>query len=290
MQTLSPVLLYSLVTFADSKNIVEAAQHLGVSQPALTAHLKKIESLLPHPIFTFQGRKKVLTAYGLEVCRALRDKFFPFEQVIQQVSNRFSAPENASLQIGGRVEILRRTLRNFHFEGRLSFIPMNHIDAMKALSERKIDICISTEKMDDLNFFAQKLFSDHYVVLTPTSWGMKEGTLRKSDLLELIERPYLTYKEKTDPLRRILSDYKIEEQVIPRVIFEDWECLVELIGKGRGWSVVPSSFIKGSQVHAMKISSAEWGKSDFYLIYSKDYKNFSWFKELAEKIKVACQI
>ena len=45
MSQIDVKLLKSFVVFADSANIVEASQVLGISQPALSAHLRLLEEL-----------------------------------------------------------------------------------------------------------------------------------------------------------------------------------------------------------------------------------------------------
>jgi DNA-binding transcriptional LysR family regulator len=56
--------LRSFVIFVESRNIVEAAQELRISQPLLSLHLKGLEEALGLSLFEFKGKKKILNSSG----------------------------------------------------------------------------------------------------------------------------------------------------------------------------------------------------------------------------------
>ena len=65
-------LLELLVAVAESRNLVEAAARVGLSQPAVSMKLKTLETQLPLPAFARHGKRKVLTHYGSELYLAAR--------------------------------------------------------------------------------------------------------------------------------------------------------------------------------------------------------------------------
>ncbi|HEY8272056.1 MAG TPA: LysR family transcriptional regulator [Pseudobdellovibrionaceae bacterium] len=62
MENIPVHLLNAFVVFNESKSIGEAAVRLQITQPALSKQLKQLEERLPNAVFTFSGRKKVLTS------------------------------------------------------------------------------------------------------------------------------------------------------------------------------------------------------------------------------------
>jgi DNA-binding transcriptional LysR family regulator len=64
--------LVFLRTFLDAHgfgSLTMAAQHLGVAQPAATAHIQALETMLGKPLFRWQARG-VTARYGGEACRS----------------------------------------------------------------------------------------------------------------------------------------------------------------------------------------------------------------------------
>jgi hypothetical protein len=54
----SPEAVMALLAFEQEGDLVRAAKLLQTSQPALSFHLKKLESTLDFPLFSFSGKKK----------------------------------------------------------------------------------------------------------------------------------------------------------------------------------------------------------------------------------------
>ena len=59
MSTPDLELLPVLIAFHESKNLIEAAGKLKITQPAVTQRLQRLQEQVPHPLFAYEGRKKV---------------------------------------------------------------------------------------------------------------------------------------------------------------------------------------------------------------------------------------
>ena len=85
VQIVPPVyLLQTLVVFAEQENLVQTAERLGLTQPTVSRQLQQLEELFPQPLFTQQGRNKVLTAYGLALAQELKPRFLDLERVFEK--------------------------------------------------------------------------------------------------------------------------------------------------------------------------------------------------------------
>src|SRR4051812_36584928 len=93
-------LLQTFVIFAESDSIVAAAARLGLSQPAFSFQLKKLEDVLPHPVLTFKGKRKVLTHYGRSLYQSLKRGFDRLDLAYESANRMYASAEHVELRIG----------------------------------------------------------------------------------------------------------------------------------------------------------------------------------------------
>ena len=74
-----------LQAVAESRSFREAAEKLGISQPAVSFKIKELESLQPLPLFRLEGKRKVLTHFGRALCSVAKEETFSFEREIENL-------------------------------------------------------------------------------------------------------------------------------------------------------------------------------------------------------------
>ena len=70
MNRLSHIPLYlieSFIIISESESLEEAGKKLQLTQSTLSKQMKLLESMLPFPLFTYQGRNKKLTRFGEKI-------------------------------------------------------------------------------------------------------------------------------------------------------------------------------------------------------------------------------
>src|SRR5271170_2857007 len=153
-------LLKTLLIFSESQNILEAARKLGLSQPAVSVQLKKLENLLPQPVFTIEGKKKTLTHFGRALVEELGNKLSSIDKSVDKVNQLYSRPENITLKIGVRTELFYRVVEFIRFPGRVQFLGMSNRESIAALLNHDIDIAITHQRPDLSTIIAAKLFAE----------------------------------------------------------------------------------------------------------------------------------
>ena len=148
MSTLSLDLLRTFVTFVESTGIVEASRKLHLSQPAVSVQLKKLEASLDHPLFTFQGKRKVLTLYGRSMYEVLKEKLHEIDSGIESVNLRYADPTQVRLRVGARKEVTARIASQIEFPGRLYFVNLSNQEILDKLLKNEIDIGITHQRPD----------------------------------------------------------------------------------------------------------------------------------------------
>jgi DNA-binding transcriptional LysR family regulator len=167
MKTNRVALLNAFVIFNESKNIVEDAQQLGITQPALSKQLKEFESGLSVPVFTMQRRRKVLTPFGRTLHIRLKDRLGNIQKIISDEQTHYQSPLHAKLSIAGRRGILDRMSTRLSFEGSLFFIESSNEKIIESLKNLQAEIGITHIVPDSHEIIAKPLFKEEFHLVIP---------------------------------------------------------------------------------------------------------------------------
>ena len=268
-------LLRTFVTFAKSKNIIDAARQLRVSQPAVTNQLQRLEQSFRHPLFSQQGKKKVLTPFGRALLEETEPLISRMESSLEQVEKRFADPTQLMLRIGARAEVLSRIVQRIRFPGAIQFVPLRTQEAVDQLLSHEIDIAISYLRPDLAYIHSRRIFSDQ------VQWVCHESLLKKltahqasTSLPFLTETPFLAYKKDAPFLKDWLAHLGHGDSldlIRPRRICEDWNAILKLVEQGEGYSLIPSSLISANPgLKSVPIPSDVLPEMTFYALFHFD--------------------
>jgi DNA-binding transcriptional LysR family regulator len=290
MNTPPYALIASFLAFTEARNMQEAAKGLKISQPALTSHLKSFEEYFPQPVFSYEGRRKVLTGFGEELKSLLTARFAYLDQDLNLLNERVQDPKNNLIRIAARQEILAYLAGHINYPGTLEFIAMDTESVAVNLRDRKFDIGITYDLRDVTDLHSRKLFIYSYSIVFPSSWKMNASKL-SDDLVErLSELPYLSHRPRSENLTALLKKYQITKSVYYKKVLPDWNRLVDLVAAGEGWAIVPDHFTIGkNRLDAVPIPTSLIPEVQFYMLYHKEAIERPWFKNLLEQLKKVTQ-
>jgi DNA-binding transcriptional LysR family regulator len=273
-------LLASFLVFVESPSISVASQRLGLTQPAVSLQLKRLDEQLPHPLFVFRGKKKVLSHYGKAVYETIRHRLPEIGHSIDRLNLVYSKPEEMELRIGVRREILVLISERIHFDGKLQFIHLSNQEILAGLKDQRIDVGLTWEKPDDTNIVARPLLRQGAKLIVPKAWSKEAKDLSSVEYLK--GKPCLAYKEGQSPyLTEWCRAQKIEvgELKVRRVI-DDWLAIAGMAAQGIGWSIVPSGIALQPQVLGFPLPTTVIADRLFYQLYSKSLKHLDFIKTL----------
>lgn len=280
-------LVSSFLAFSNAKNMIEAAATLGLSQSALTVHLQDFEGYFKMKVFAMEGRKKILTPFGLELRTLFMAKLAHLDNEIDDVNRRFSRPEDISIRISGRTEIINYLAREISLSSHLVFKGGEGQVVVQDLLDKETDFAISNhlEKAD--NLISKKLFSDEFFIAVPKKWAKGHDTLSKELLLQLLEKPFLQYKEEDAILARLLSHFKLTTSKKAKVVLADWTSLMHLAAREDGWVVAPTRYknLLTKDLVSMGVPVTILPRTDFYILYRRENFDRDWLLPTLEKIK-----
>ncbi len=286
MNTLPPyALMASFITFAKSKNMQLAAQTLGLSQPALTNHLKSFETYFPQAVFTFEGRKKILTDFGLELKTVLESRFDHLDEDLRVLNERVQDPKHIHLKMAARHEIICHFAGRINFPGTLEFTSLHTESVVDSLIERKIDIGLSYDVSKAHQLHAKKFFNYSYSLAIPQKWKMKNNRVSPTLIEKLCDFSYLSHRSQSENLDTLLKNYKIKQNPHYKKIVPDWRTLCELVQSGEGWAIVPQYFLKDfDRIDDIPIPVSLIPEVQFYLLYRKESLTRPWFKNILDQL------
>lgn len=286
MKTPPLYLIGSFLAFCDSKNMTEAAQTLGLSQPALTAHLKSLEEYFPQDVFEMEGRKKVLTPFGQELRDILSVRFGSLDAEIKSLNENYQSSEKTLLRVAGRAEILGVMAPQVKFPGTLIYIDVDGETAVQGLIERRFDLAISNHLRATQGLHGKKLFSDRCHLVYPRKWGLEASQISQSLFQSLRDRPYLSYKESDPFLEPLLKHHKVKELIPISRSLSNWQVLLSMVEMNQGWTVAPTSYIPDSnKVVSLPIPTSVIPETEFFCLYRKETASRIWFTELFTELK-----
>jgi DNA-binding transcriptional LysR family regulator len=259
--------LHILVEFARSKNMIEAAERLKMSQGAVSIRLKGLEAKVEQPIFEMVGKKKVLTAFGAELSRLALENFTRFDKELREVTAHYANPTSIPIRIACRKEIMDRLVNMFKIENPLIFSDMNHSQILEALINRNIDMGITHQVPNSNELIAKKIFTNHINVVAHKKLQPDFGNPEW-----LAKTPVLTYKIVDPPfIEPFLAHHGLTfSQLRLAGTCESWPALRVMVEEGKGWALVPGDFGIGSaQVKSEIVDRAVLPEQTFYMIFRK---------------------
>lgn len=279
-------LIESFITAAEESSLQVAADKLQITQSTLSKQMIMLEEMLPHKIFTFDGRKKVLTSYGLSLYEALKPKFAQTQELIEQTSLLFSQPENVHVRICGRGELLDILAVNLKFNGRMTFMPMNNESALEAVLQRKAELAIVHTGIDSNEIVMRPFILNDFRFAVSKS--LMKSKPKVEDLTDKIKSlPCLLYKMHDPVIENLLKSWKIsfEELNVLRT-YPNYTTLARMVNEGLGWAILPThTAIDESANHVLPVSMSSSFNRKFHLCYRKDISSARWLKELLTEIK-----
>jgi aminoethylphosphonate catabolism LysR family transcriptional regulator len=183
-----------------------AAEALGLTQPAVSDHVRKLEEAYGVQLFTRAAAGVTLTDMGRKLF-AIAERLFEAEAEAVELLSRGRTLEEGQLTIGADAashilpEIARFRLRHPKLAVRL--VTGNSAQLLKRLEDFSIDIAVTAEKPGEPDFLSRKLRSDRLVAVVQRS--SKLSGLKRIAFAELVRLP-LVLREEGSMTRKLLIE------------------------------------------------------------------------------------
>ena len=180
--------VYTFLEVCKYMNFTKAAEALHITQPAVPQHIRFIEDYYQTRLFSFQGKKPVLTEAGEYLLHAFstlsHDQVYLKEQVLAMKNKHPSLIFGATLTIGEYVmpQFLIEH-QTHHPDTALTMITANTHELLELISDGEIDFAIVEGYFDKTQYDYLTFSTEPYIAVAgkPPQSGIRPAQL--TDLL-----------------------------------------------------------------------------------------------------------
>lgn len=275
--------LYLLRHLLEGKTIAATAQQLGLTQPAVTQRMRKIERVFAEPLLAKAGRHVKLTKEGVAVCTKAADALALMHQVT-------SEPAGASLTIGAAPAIAERwlwpALKEMHRAGpRMLFhcVVGSSDEILGLLDAGGVDACLSAAPQRLGTFGALDVGEDEYVMVA--SPALAAGVATVEDLKGIL---LLEIDRSLPLLSRVEAGARAAMRFSDIWFLGAFSSIVAAAQGGFGLGILPRSLVQ-SQVSAGKLAvvlpSIDVTPEAFYLLFRRERRIEAAMQPLMERLR-----
>lgn len=227
---------------AANEHVSKTAQQLHISQPSLSATIKKLEGELGVPLFIRQGRNIALSPYGQAYRTYVEEAFLALENGRRAVDTLRGA-DASTLNLGMLSPyIWTDFFHHFavaHPEIRINRYAVEGYEYIDQLLDGRIDLYLGginrSDLLDNEKLQSITLYEDDMVLLVPNSHPLSKETA--IDLRQCEGQPFISLDASTN-LQQFISDLFQQAGFDPTVIMVcDYTLRDQMVAEGYGISI-----------------------------------------------------
>lgn len=279
-------------SLVEKGSLTKAADHLSLTQPALTHSIKKLESLLGCKLWYKDGRTLKLTSYG-DYLYSRAKKILPQFTDIESGLNSLVIGRSGSLRISVECnpcyELLVGHIGDFLKRWPLVDINVSRtfsFNSIEALLNRSIDLIITPDKYEHkkIRYYPLNNFKVYMVTSLDHSFCNKNFILPD----DLKDQTIYTYPVDIQRLD-IFTDFLIPNGIRPQkhIMLEETEIILQLVAAGRGISYFPDWLIEKYK-KSYGLNSYQIGKQGIektlYLAIREEDQHISYIKDFIQQV------
>lgn len=254
MSMIDLYLLRYFIAVVETGNFTRAAERAFVTQPTLSAGIKKLESQIGQPLFERTNRRVFLTDAGTRFLPRAKAIMHECNLAMQAIEGSEDKPV---LRLGLLMTLAHRRVGEFLMEYK-KFEPDITIEVfdgteqelLNRLDERSIDYALSLKRSDNLEE-AIPLRHENYVFILPKDHDLNDQS--ELSALDLREENMIV-RSRCEVLSET-SRYFTDSNIRPRLVYRTANDAraVAMVAAGLGGTLVPESFVD-DRVTAFKLS------------------------------------
>jgi DNA-binding transcriptional LysR family regulator len=261
--------LKTFVCFCESRNTYETARFLGLTQPAVSKHLKIVEDMMGTVLFQIEGRKKVLNGAGLELYQQLKGKFEQIEESFDSIRNRHGNLINLRISIAGRQEVLNQISKYVIFPGRVDYYDINGTEVIEKLKSNKITFGISRFLQESPELIFKKLGTTKIGLFSHKNNSRNIKDYSRQDYIN--EIPCFSYSDQLQHLKEWCTHHKIKtDQLLIKGTINDWSSVLTMVQEKEGFTFCPLKHSEEfPELFVGEVNIKTIAPLELYLLYSQ---------------------
>lgn len=234
--------LETFLAVYEHRNLTRASEHLHLSQPAVSNHLRALEARLGRPLFVRQPRGVLPTALADSLARDITGPL----DAIQATAAAYSAGAqrlDVTVYLGGPADALSvkvvPALVPLTTQGLvLRAVTGETRPLVDQLANGTLDIVVATTPTRRRGVRLDRLFDETLALVAAPSWAAR---LDEPDEEALLAAPAVAYAEDLQLIRRYWREtFGHSPDLRPRIVLDDLRGVLRTVRDGGGWTVLPT--------------------------------------------------
>lgn len=245
--------LKALIAVFESQSFSKAAEHLNITQPAVSKRIASLEQDYNTTLFNRIGKSIILTEAGAILLPSAR-------LIIEEIKRSHQSIQGLTGQLGGELKLatshhiglhrLPPVLRAFTSAQKNVELDLRFMDSERAcemIENGELELAIVTlPRKPSKNLMTEFIWHDPLVVVV----GKTHALARKKSITtnDLIDRPAILPSHET--FTRSMIETQLSLKHMPPIALETnyLETIKMMVSIGLGWGVLPKSMIHGELV------------------------------------------
>ncbi|WP_270235875.1 LysR family transcriptional regulator [Lacticaseibacillus suilingensis] len=250
---------------AETMNYTQAAQLLGITQPALTQQIKKLERAVGAPLFYSVGKKLHLSDAGRTMLAATHDIYDTLNQAtdeIQQASNANSGTIKIGLLASIEDSAFTGFISDYYLKNQdveVVFLNMTRHEIWEHLENNQIDLAVMYLPDDTIKnwkpYESRKIVDEQLLFLHHSD---KLANRKRVHFRDTVAQPWVTYPENYFLSHFLKEAYKNQMVDYPEVVaqFTTLYQITQFLNRTGVNTALPNSFYQAhqEQIHAHAVA------------------------------------
>lgn len=268
---------------SETMNYTQASQILGITQPALTQQIKKLERTVGAPLFYSIGKKLRMTDAGLTMLATTQQIYELLNKATDEIQQSTSATQG-EISIGLLSSIEDRVIEDFitvyyreHPDVRVTFYTLSRKEIWERLENNRIDLAIMYLPDDSIKnwkpYAAKSIMNEDlmFVHSNPALANLEQVRLKDTLSSDWVTYPETYYIEQT--VREIYKNHLLD---IPKSVarFSTPNQILRFAKQTGTFTALPNSYVASQKanmnedMHAVPFEPNI--KFDLSFVYRKD--------------------
>ncbi|KMY55280.1 transcriptional regulator [Bacillus sp. FJAT-27231] len=254
--------LQYFITIVEKHTFTNAASALHISQPSLSASIKKLENELGLVLLDRSSREVQLTKEGKILYQEAKKLVNHFEHVENEMKR---LKEQGPLELSiGVIESTKYWVPKIlaRFKGEYKHVRIHLMDILsltdveKALSNFNIHLAITNQYINSEEIEVIPIYEEKLVALLPENHPLRNNETLTIE--ELNQEPFIICKEGFQTRTDILNAFQ-KAGIKPNIQFEieRFETACRLVEEGLGATVLPENYVKYSETTHFHVKPLE---------------------------------
>ena len=285
--------LYTLLSVVEHENYTKAAKVISLTQPAVTQHIKQLESELDIKVFNRLGNKIKLTNEGHILVKYARRNIALYERMQENILDakqnitRLTVGITHTAESNAVAEVLGKYSKNNPGTSiKIITDSINNLYTM--LKNFELDLAVVEGKVQDNQIHSLLLDTDSLVLVTPNNHPLAKNSMVTMNELK---NEALILRRSSSGTRNLLAAHLESHQISTddlNVILEadNIAMIKNLIRRGVGTSILPRSVclneLRKGKLTVLPIENLSMIR-ETNIIYHKDFKHANLLRRITRE-------